>query len=126
MHRRVYVTGPLEGATPQVMKNHRTNLDLVCRRILIAGDVPICPILFTHDWQKDPRFSKKLEWWIDNVFKIYMIDCEIFCYVPTLVGVKSDRMELEKNLWKVIGDGKFFIADRILDILTRGTNASIR
>lgn len=117
MKRKVYVTGPLEGIFPQQVKNNMTNLQLICRRVLVAKDIPICPTLMTWDWRKDPRFPKEINWWIDLIFKELMKDCVIFCYIPDFAGVLTQRVEIEKELWRTLGTGKFIIADRIVDYL---------
>lgn len=85
--------------------------------MLVAKDIPVCPILMTHDWMKDPRFSKDVLWWVENIFKEFMKECVIFCYIPDFAGVVTKRVEAEKELWRQLGTGKFIIADRIVDYL---------
>jgi len=71
----------------------------------------------TWEWRKDPRLSKDVSWWVNNIFKEFMKECVVFCYIPELAGVVTPRMEMEKELWRQIGTGKFIVADRILDYL---------
>lgn len=71
----------------------------------------------TYEWRKDPRFPKDLDWWVNNLFREYMKGCAIFCYIPDFAGMVTQRVELEKALWREIGTGKFIIADRIIDYL---------
>jgi len=71
----------------------------------------------SQEWLKDPRFSKDISWWVENIFVEYMKDCVIFCYIPDFAGVTTSRMEQEKALWRSLGQTKFIIADRIIDYL---------
>lgn len=83
----------------------------------MAKDIPVCPTIMTYSWLKDPRLSKDILWWVENIFKEYMRNCVIFCYIPNFAGVTSKRMDAEKALWHLVGTGKFIIADRIVDYL---------
>lgn len=71
----------------------------------------------TYDWMKDPRLSRDINWWIENVFKELMKQCVIFCYIPDFAGVVTKRVEAEKELWRNMKQTKFIIADRIIDYL---------
>lgn len=113
----VYVTGPHEASNPIAQDRNRQNLSLVCRRVLLAGHVPICPTLLSLDWKKDPRISNFESWWAQNFYKPLMAKCSVFCYIMSPAGYRPERIELEKEVWREVGDGKFILADFILDHL---------
>jgi len=71
----------------------------------------------TYDWMKDPRLSRDINWWLENVFKELMKQCVIFCYIPDFAGVVTKRVEAEKELWRSMKQTKFIVADRIIDYL---------
>lgn len=115
--KKVYVTGPYESRNHAVVTKHRTDLELICRRVIVAKMIPICPTLFYVDFLKDPRLPKDIKWWIDNIFLVLMRDCSVFCYIPDLAGTLCERMQYEKEKWRELGRNKFVVAERVLNVL---------
>jgi hypothetical protein len=113
----VYVTGPYEATTDGIKKRNREVLELVCRRVLLAKHIPICPILFYGEWKKDPRLYSNDGWWVDNIYKALMRLCSVFCIVTSHAEFNSERIRMEKDTWREIGDGKFVVDTRILEHL---------
>ncbi|HPJ76324.1 MAG TPA: hypothetical protein PLS36_05755 [Clostridia bacterium] len=115
MNRKfIYVTGPFEGLNEYAKKANITQLDLVCRRVIVAKHIPLCPILFYGAWMKDPRFYSQSAWWVDNIFKPIMLQCNYFCYIPPYAGVRNERLEYEKDIWKTLNRTRMIIADRLI------------
>jgi len=113
----VYITGPYEATNPTAKAHNIQNLSLVCRRVLVTGHIPICPVLSAMDWKKDPRLAKEDLWWVEQYFKPLMKKCSAFCYVRSPAGYQPERIDLEKAAWKEVGNGKFILSDFILDYL---------
>ena len=68
---------------------------------------------------RDPRLPKTPEWWVENIFKPFMATCQIFCFIPQLIGVKKKLPAMEQEAWKVVNpSGPVVPADRIMDFLS--------
>jgi hypothetical protein len=118
--KRIYVTGQLKGINQAATKRNRHNLSLTCRKILITDNFPVCPLLACEDWHLDPRLPSSDEWWVNNYLVDFMKDCDEFCYVPLPIGIECHRLEIEKNIWRVIGNGRFLSSDVIIKYLLGG------
>ena len=113
---KVYVTGPYEAGNSRALRKNRSRLELVCRRVIIAGHVPICPVLMCGEW-RDPRIPRDITWWVRRIYKPIMEDCKIFCMMPMPAGVRSERVKLERAAWREVGDGRFIMSEVIVDYL---------
>lgn len=116
----IYVTGPLEGLNDLQKNKNRQALDLVNRRILLAKHIPLCPVLITENWRRDPRFLSDQGWWVFNIFKPIMSLCSHFCYVPFPANTSNERFRMEKELWNDIGTGIYIRETNIFNFLTEG------
>ena len=55
---------------------------------------------------------------MENVFKEFMTTCDIFCYKPSLTGVRDAVSTLEHELWRMLFPGRPQVSsDVILDYL---------
>ena len=118
--KKVYVTGQITGVNKAATKRNIHNLSLTCRKILITDNFPICPILSCYDWYLDPRLPSEDSWWVNNYLVDFMKDCDEFCYLVPPSGVQCYRLEAEKAIWRVIGNGHFITSDSILKYLIGG------
>ena len=118
--KKVYVTGLLKGINEAVTKRNQHNLSLTCRKILIAEHFPVCPVLSAADWQLDPRLPASDEWWVKTYYAEFIRECDLFCYVPVPPGIKCNRVEIEMNIWRVIGKSQMVSSDVIMKYLLSG------
>lgn len=78
----------------------------------------MAPALWFLGYERDPRLPKESSWWVKNVFKEFMVTCDVFCYKPSLTGVSDSVSTLEKELWTELFPGKPQVSsDVILDYL---------
>lgn len=112
--KKIYVTGPLKGINNSATEKNKHNLSLACRKILLSENIPVCPVLSMENWDKDPRLPSDDDWWVKNYLVEFMKNCEEFVYVPEMIGTKDNRVEIEKELWRTIGNGRFISSDVVI------------
>lgn len=113
----VYVTGPFESSAEGIRKRNKEALDLVCRRIILAKHIPICPVVFYNGYEKDPRLFSSIGWWVENVYKNLMRSCDAFCLIPFYGEATHERVRMEKQAWQEVGDGGIIMESKILNYL---------
>lgn len=123
---RVYVTGPLKGLNKSATNKNRHNLSLVCRKVLLVGMTPVCPILASEDWELDPRLPTSDGWWIENYLFEFIRDCDEFVHVAEPIGTKSSRLEMEKNIWRTLGNNRLIPSDIVFKSLLGAKNEEER
>jgi hypothetical protein len=113
----VYVTGPCESDNEITKRRNKEQLEFVCRRVLVANHIPICPILFYGEFPKDPRLYSNSGWWVEKVFRPLMEICTYFCLITTRIDHSNERIMMEKSLWAEVGSGKIIVEEKILPFL---------
>lgn len=98
----MYVSGQINTTNPRAKLRSLDEIELICRRVLVAGAIPVAPAAWFVDMKRDPRLPKTAEWWVENIHRPFMEDCEVFCYSPILTGMQHRVFALEKDLWKEI------------------------
>lgn len=99
MNKKIYVTGHITDISPKTIQKDLDQLHLICRRIIVTKNIPICPTILYHNYPNDPRFTKDPAWWVENLYLPHLHTCDLFCYIPTPATIKSVKCELEKDLW---------------------------
>lgn len=113
----IYVTGPINTMNEPSHKRSMTAISLACRSVLLSGHLPVCPILSIVDYQNDPRIKFAPEWWINHYCGPMMEYCQHFCYIPDMVGMKTQLCEMEKDKWRLMKSGRMVMADTIMKFL---------
>lgn len=115
---KVYVSGQVNKTNPKALLRSIDEMERVCKRILIAGAIPVAPSIWFLRMQQDPRLVKDVEWWACNVHASFMKECDIFCFTPTLVGLAGEMMRFERDAWKkAVPKGPMVPADSIMNFL---------
>ena|GEM_PF-2046189 len=115
---KVYLIAQMNTVSRHTIKRSKEEFNLICRRILKGGGIPISPSLWYVDYNKDPRLRKELSWWVNEVYAPLMKDCPVLCYKPNLIGIDPTTVEAEKETWKELNPlGSMVSSDVILDFL---------
>ena len=115
---KVYLSGQINRTNPRTLQRSKEEINLIARRICLGRAVPVAPALWFLGYERDPRLPKEPSWWVENVFKEFMATCDIFCYKPSLTGVKDAVSTLEHELWRTLFPGRPQVSsDVILDFL---------
>lgn len=105
-------------ASERTIRRSVEEANLISRRIILGGGIPIVPSIWYLGYSKDPRIRHTKDWWVKQISGAFMESCDVLCTKPNLVGVATDIIDLEKALWKKLCFGKPEItSDAILDFL---------
>jgi len=116
--KKVYVTGMINRTNARAKLRSLDEIELVCRRVLVTGAVPYAPAAWFVNMERDPRLVKTPDWWVSKVYRPFMEECDVFCFTPSLAGMKNRTFALEQELWKKLHPAKPVVpAKTIMDFL---------